>query len=532
MVALIDGEPRLLNLKQILDAFIRHRREVVTRRTIFDLRKARERTHVLEGLAIALANIDPVIKMIKDAPNPATAKERLLAARWPLGLVAEMLQRSGAEASRPESLAAEFGLQENGDYRLSSVQVQAILDLRLHRLTGLEQDKILQEYNDLLAKIADLLDILRSPERLMQVIRDELEQVLEQFGDERRTQILINHSDLTVEDLISEEDVVVTLSHAGYAKAQPLSDYATQRRGGRGKSATRMKDEDFIDKLFIASTHDTMLCFSSLGKVYWKKVYELPLASRGARGRPIVNLLPLEKEERINAILAVREFSEDQFIFMATRNGVVKKTPLSHFSRPRSNGIIALDLREGDQLIGVDLTDGDKDVMLFSSGGKAIRFKEEAVRPMGRTAAGVRGIRLGDERQVISLIVVNEGEILTVTENGYGKRTPVDEYRLIGRGGQGVVSIQTSERNGAVVGAIQVLEEDEIMLISDHGTLVRTAINEVRSMGRNTQGVRLIRLSEGELLAEVERVVKEDDDESESDGTAEVASTDSSEPTE
>jgi len=532
MVALIDGEPRLLNLKQILDAFIRHRREVVTRRTIFDLRKARERTHVLEGLAIALANIDPVIKMIKDAPNPATAKERLLAAHWPLGLVADMLQRSGAEASRPESLAAEFGLQESGDYRLSSVQVQAILDLRLHRLTGLEQNKILQEYNELLAKIADLLDILRNPERLMQVIRDELEQVLEQFGDERRTQILINHSDLTVEDLISEEDVVVTLSHAGYAKAQPLSDYATQHRGGRGKSATRMKDEDFIDKLFIASTHDTMLCFSSLGKVYWKKVYELPLASRGSRGRPIVNLLPLEKEERINAILAVREFSEDQFIFMATRNGVVKKTPLSHFSRPRSNGIIALDLREGDQLIGVDLTDGDKDVMLFSSGGKAIRFKEEAVRPMGRTAAGVRGIRLGDEQQVISLIVVNEGEILTVTENGYGKRTPVDEYRLIGRGGQGVVSIQTSERNGAVVGAIQVLEEDEIMLISDHGTLVRTSINEVRSMGRNTQGVRLIRLSAGELLAEVERVVKEDDDESESDGTAEVASTDSSEPTE
>jgi len=532
MVALIDGEPRLLNLKQILDAFIRHRREVVTRRTIFDLRKARERTHVLEGLAIALANIDPVIKMIKDAPNPATAKERLLAAHWPLGLVADMLQRSGAEASRPESLAAEFGLQESGDYRLSSVQVQAILDLRLHRLTGLEQNKILQEYNELLAKIADLLDILRNPERLMQVIRDELEQVLEQFGDERRTQILVNHSDLTVEDLISEEDVVVTLSHAGYAKAQPLSDYATQHRGGRGKSATRMKDEDFIDKLFIASTHDTMLCFSSLGKVYWKKVYELPLASRGSRGRPIVNLLPLEKEERINAILAVREFSEDQFIFMATRNGVVKKTPLSHFSRPRSNGIIALDLREGDQLIGVDLTDGDKDVMLFSSGGKAIRFKEEAVRPMGRTAAGVRGIRLGDEQQVISLIVVNEGEILTVTENGYGKRSPVDEYRLIGRGGQGVVSIQTSERNGAVVGAIQVLEEDEIMLISDHGTLVRTSINEVRSMGRNTQGVRLIRLSEGELLAEVERVVKEDDDESESDGTAEVAPTDSSEPTE
>jgi len=532
MVALIDGEPRLLNLKQILDAFIRHRREVVTRRTIFDLRKARERTHALEGLAIALANIDPVIKMIKDAPNPATAKERLLAAHWPLGLVADMLQRSGAEASRPESLAAEFGLQESGDYRLSSVQVQAILDLRLHRLTGLEQNKILQEYNELLEKIADLLDILRNPERLMQVIRDELEQVLEQFGDERRTQILVNHSDLTVEDLISEEDVVVTLSHAGYAKAQPLSDYATQHRGGRGKSATRMKDEDFIDKLFIASTHDTMLCFSSLGKVYWKKVYELPLASRGARGRPIVNLLPLEKEERINAILAVREFSEDQFIFMATRNGVVKKTPLSHFSRPRSNGIIALDLREGDQLIGVDLTDGDKDVMLFSSGGKAIRFKEEAVRPMGRTAAGVRGIRLADEQQVISLIVVNEGEILTVTENGYGKRSPVDEYRLIGRGGQGVVSIQTSERNGAVVGAIQVLEEDEIMLISDHGTLVRTSINEVRSMGRNTQGVRLIRLSEGELLAEVERVVKEDDDESESDGAAEVASTDSSEPTE
>ena len=512
MVALLDGQPKLLNLKQMLAAFIRHRREVVTRRTIFELRKARERAHVLEGLAVALANIDPIIALIKAAPNPAEAKAGLLARTWEPGVVTDMLARAGAEASRPDGLGKEFGLHE-GRYSLSEAQAQAILELRLHRLTGLEQDKIINEYRELLDVIADLLDILGSHERLMQVIRDELLAIREQYGDERRTEILSTKLDLTLEDLISEEDVVVTLSHEGYAKAQPLSDYRAQKRGGRGKSATATKDEDFIDKMFVANTHDTILCFSSRGRVYWLKVYELPQAGRAARGKPIVNLLPLEEDERINAILPVREFEEDRFVFMATANGTVKKTPLVDFSRPRSTGIIALDLVEGDQLVGVAVTDGQRDILLFSSAGKVIRFNETNVRAMGRVSRGVRGIRLGEGQKVISLIVADEGYVLTATENGYGKRTPIDGYPVYGRGGQGVIAIQSSERNGAVVGAVLVTEEEEIMLITDGGTLVRTRVAEVSSMGRNTQGVRLINLTKDEKLIGLERIAESDEEE-------------------
>ncbi|HEX9802155.1 MAG TPA: DNA gyrase subunit A, partial [Gammaproteobacteria bacterium] len=511
MVALLDGQPKLLNLKQMLAAFIRHRREVVTRRTIFELRKARERAHVLEGLAVALANIDPIIALIKAAPSPAEAKAGLLARTWEPGVVTDMLARAGAEASRPDGLAKEFGFLD-GQYRLSEAQAQAILELRLHRLTGLEQDKIINEYRELLATIEDLLDILGSHERLMQVIRDELLAIREQYGDARRTAILSTKLDLTLEDLISEEDVVVTLSHEGYAKAQPLADYRAQKRGGRGKSATATKDEDFVDKMFVANTHDTILCFSSRGRVYWLKVYELPQAGRASRGKPIVNLLPLEEGERINAILPIREFTEDCYVFMATANGTVKKTPLVDFSRPRSSGIIALDLVEGDQLVGVAVTDGQRDIMLFSSAGKVIRFKEENVRAMGRVSRGVRGIRLGEGQRVISLIVADEGYVLTATENGYGKRTPVDGYPLYGRGGQGVIAIQSSERNGAVVGAVLVTEEEEIMLITDGGTLVRTRVAEVSSMGRNTQGVRLINLTKDEKLIGLERIAESDED--------------------
>jgi len=512
MVALLDGQPKLLNLKQMLEAFIRHRREVVTRRTIFELRKARERAHVLEGLAVALANIDPIIALIKAAPNPAEAKAGLLARTWEPGVVTDMLARAGAEASRPDGLGKEYGFNE-GRYSLSEAQAQAILELRLHRLTGLEQDKIINEYRELLDVIADLLEILGSHERLMQVIRDELLAIREQYGDERRTEILSTKLDLTLEDLISEEDVVVTLSHEGYAKAQPLSDYRAQKRGGRGKSATATKDEDFIDKMFVANTHDTILCFSSRGRVYWLKVYELPQAGRAARGKPIVNLLPLEDGERINAILPVREFEADRFVFMATANGTVKKTPLVDFSRPRSSGIIALDLVEGDQLVGVAVTDGQRDILLFSSAGKVIRFNESNVRAMGRVSRGVRGIRLGEGQKVISLIVAEEGYVLTATENGYGKRTPIDGYPVYGRGGQGVIAIQSSERNGAVVGAVLVTEEEEIMLITDGGTLVRTRVSEVSSMGRNTQGVRLINLTKDEKLIGLERIAESDEEE-------------------
>ena len=511
MVALVDGQPKLLNLKQMLEAFIRHRREVVTRRTIFDLRKARERGHILEGLAVALANIDEVIALIKASPNPAEAKAGLMGRTWQPGVVTDMLARADADMSRPEGLSKEFGLVDGG-YRLSEAQAQAILELRLHRLTGLEQDKITAEYKDILDRIADLLDILSSAERLMSVIRDELVEILEKYADERRSEIVAERLNLTLEDLISEEDVVVTLSHAGYVKAQPLSLYTAQKRGGKGKAAASVKDEDFIDKLFVANTHDTILCFSSRGKLYWKKVYELPQAGRTARGKPIVNLLPLEEGERINAVLPIREYEEGKFIFMATSNGIVKKTPLKDFSRPRANGIIALELLDDDCLVGVDITDGDSNVMLLSSAGKAIHFKETDVRPMGRTARGVKGIKLAEGQKVISLIKVDEGDILTVTEQGYGKRTPINDYPVYGRGGQGVISIQTSERNGQVIGAAQVTSEDELMLISDSGTLVRTRVAEISIMGRNTQGVRLIRLADDESLIGIEKIVEPDED--------------------
>jgi len=513
MVALVNGQPRLLNLKQILSAFIDHRREVVTRRTIYDLRKAREQAHRLEGLAVALANIDPIIALIKAASNPAEAKKGLMENLWQPGVVVDMLQRSGAAASRPDGLGKEFGLSDQG-YRLSEEQAQAILDLRLHRLTGLEQDKIFEEYKELLDKIHDLKEILEDPGRLMRVIKEELVEMRDQYGDERRTEIQMSQMDLNIEDLISEEDVVVTLSHEGYAKAQPLSDYRAQRRGGRGKAATTIKDEDFVDKLFIANTHDTILCFSSFGKVYWKKVYELPQAGRISRGKPIVNLLPLEPEERINAILPIREYAENNFIFFATTTGTVKKTPLTEFSRPRANGIRAIELRDDDRLIGVDITDGSKDVMLFASSGKAVRFNEDQVRAMGRTAAGVRGIKIRDDQKVISLIIVEEGyTVLTATENGYGKRTDVEQYSVHGRGGQGVVSIQVNERNGEVIGAALVKDDDEIMLITDGGTLVRTRVAEISVQGRNTQGVKLIGLSSGEKLVGVERIEERESEE-------------------
>ncbi|BAZ94564.1 DNA gyrase subunit A [Thiohalobacter sp. COW1] len=519
MVALVDGQPRLLNLKAILESFIRHRREVVTRRTVFELRKARERAHILEGLAVALANIDEVIELIKTSPSRAEARQGLMGRAWPPGLVLDMLERAGAEASRPDGLAPGLGLTDAG-YRLSEAQAQAILELRLHQLTGLEQDKILDEYRELLEKIDDLLAILNSTERLMQVIRDELMQVRDQFGDERRTEIREAEADLALEDLITEEDVVVTLSHAGYAKAQPLSEYSAQRRGGRGKSATSVKQEDFIDKLFIASTHDTILCFSSRGKVYWLKVYQLPVAGRQARGKPIVNLLPLEQGERINAVLPIRDFDTEDFIFMATANGTVKKTPLRAFARPRSSGIIALELRDQDWLIGVAVTDGNQDVMLFTDAGKAIRFKEESVRAMGRTAAGVRGIRLQPDQQVIGMLIAAEGDVLSATEHGYGKRTPIDEYPVHGRGGQGVISVQTNERNGAVVGAKLVSETDEVMLITNMGTLVRTRVDEISRMGRNTQGVRLIRVGEDEKLVGIDAIAEAEEDEEASEGEA------------
>ncbi len=506
MVALVDKQPRLLNLKQMLEFFVRHRREVVTRRTVYLLRKARDRAHLLEGLAVALANIDEVIALIKAAPNPATAREGLLAKVWRSGIVEGMLERAGADASKPEDMAPGFGLTPEG-YRLTEIQAKAILDLQLHRLTGLEQEKIINEYEEILKKIEDLLDILTSPERLMRVIREELIAIRDEFGDARRTEILERRLDLTLEDLIAEEDVVVTLSHAGYAKAQPIDAYQAQRRGGKGKTATATKDEDFIDRLFVVNTHDTILCFSSRGKMYWLKVYELPQAGRNARGKPMVNLLPLEDGERINAVLPIREYDEHQFVFMATRNGTVKRTSLSEFSRPRGNGIIAVDLRDGDELIGARLTDGSHDIMLFSTEGKAVRFKGSDVRPMGRTAGGVRGIRLNDGHRVISLIIVESGDVLTVTENGYGKRTPIEQFPTKGRGGKGVISIKTSERNGMQIGAVLIRNpDDEVMLITDGGTLVRTRAADVSVLGRDTQGVKMISLSKGEKLIGIERI--------------------------
>jgi DNA gyrase subunit A len=518
MVALVDGRPRLLNLKQCLEAFVRHRRDVVTRRTVFELRKARQRAHILEGLAVALANIDEVIALIKGSSNRAAARQALMERVWEPGMVTGMLERAGAEASRPDDLGREYGLVEDG-YRLSETQTQAILDLRLHQLTGLEQDKILDEYKQLIEEIDRLLEILGNPDRLMAVIREELTALRDQYGDERRTEIMIDHLDLKLEDLITEEDVVVTLSHAGYAKSQPLSEYRAQRRGGRGKSAAGVREEDFIDKLFIASTHDTILCFSSRGKVYWLKVYELPQAGRTARGKPIINLLPLEAGERINAILPIREFDDEHFVFMATAQGTVKKTSLSSFSRPRSNGLIALELRDEDYLIDVAITDGTRDIMLFSNAGKVIRFSETDVRPMGRTACGVRGIKLKAGQRVISMILASESPVLTATENGYGKRTATGDYPVYGRGGQGVIAIQVTERNGEVIGAVLADDNDEVMLISDGGTLVRTRVREISVMGRNTQGVRLIALANNEKLVGMERILEEKgEDEDEADG--------------
>ena len=499
MVALHEGQPKLMNLKQVLEAFLAHRREVVTRRTIYELRKARDRAHVLEGQTVALANIDEVIALIKASSSPAEAREALIARGWEPGEVTGMLERAGTTDTRPDALEDGYGLID-GQYRLSPVQAKAILDLQLHRLTGLEQDKIIKEYKDILDKIKELSEILADPDKLLEVIRSELHDIREAFGDARRTEIVQDHSDLSVEDLIPEEDVVVTLSHGGYAKSQPIDTYQAQRRGGRGRSATKVKDEDFVDKLFVANTHDTILCFSSRGKMYWLKVYQVPQAGRGARGKPIVNLLPLEEGERINTVLPIREFDQDSYVFMATSGGTVKKTPLSQFSRPRASGIIAIDLRNGDRLVDAAITDGNAEILLVASSGKAIRFSESDVRPMGRGAAGVRGIKLADGHEVIALSILDEGMILTATENGYGKRTQVDEFPVQGRGGQGVIAIQTTERNGRTVGALQVAEDDEIMLISSNGTLVRTPVADISIVGRNTQGVRLIRVEEGQRL--------------------------------
>ncbi len=508
MVALVDGQPRLLSLKEMLDAFVRHRREVVMRRTLFELEKARARAHILEGLAVALANIDEVIALIKASPAPAEAKTALMQRVWAAGAVPAMIARAGEISTRPKDLPAGFGMLQDaaGGYRLSETQAAAILEMRLNRLTGLEQDKIITEFGELLSQIVDLSDILTRPERLTQVVRDELIGVRDQFGDKRRTEINRDHINLATEDLIEPQDVVVTLSHAGYAKSQPLTEYQTQRRGGRGKAATAVKDEDFIEKLFVAHTHDTLLCFSNRGKVYWLRVFELPQAGRNARGKPLVNLMPLEEGERINAVLPIKQFDDDHFVFMATGHGTVKKTPLSAYSRPRPSGIIAVDLRDGDRLVGVALTDGSADVLLCSSGGKAIRFREDEVRPMGRDATGVRGIRLGDGQEVISLVVVGEGLILTASENGYGKLTELADFPLHGRGGQGVIALQTTERNGRTVAALQVGPDSELMLISSTGTLVRTPVADITVVGRNTQGVRLIRLGDGERLAGVERI--------------------------
>ncbi|OAI20014.1 MULTISPECIES: DNA gyrase subunit A [Methylomonas] len=516
MVALYDGRPHCMNLKDILAAFIDHRREIVTRRTIFNLRKARERAHILEGLAVALANIDEMIELIKTSPNPQEAKVGLLGRSWNAGLVASLLDRADADRSRPEDLPAEFGLA-NGLYRLSENQAQAILDLRLHRLTGLEQEKIVNEYRQLLELIDEYLFILGSDVRLMEVIKEELEEIKSQYADARRTEIVQDYSNLTAEDLITEEDMVVTMSHEGYVKTQPLTDYKAQRRGGRGKSATATKENDFIEKLIIANTHDTILCFSSRGKVYWLKVYELPVASRASRGKPFVNLLPLEEGERINAMLSVREYGEDKYVFMATMAGTVKKTPLTEFAFQLAKGKIAIDLRDNDTLVGVALTDGRQNVMLFSSDGKAVCFNESDVRSMGRVAAGVRGIRLQEGQKVISLIVASEGTVLNITENGYGKRTKLEEFTQHKRGGQGLIAIQTSERNGAVVGAVLVNDTDEIMLITDGGTLVRTRVNEISVVGRNTQGVTVIRLDKGEKVVGVDRIEALGDEEGDLD---------------
>ncbi|QRM20172.1 DNA gyrase subunit A [Dechloromonas sp. TW-R-39-2] len=509
MVALVDGQPRLLNLKQMLECFLSHRREVVTRRTVYELRKARERGHILEGLAVALSNVDDIITLIKAAPTPADAKRGLMERQWRSPVVEEMLVRAASDASRPDGLAPEFGLSSQG-YRLSDAQAQAILELRLQRLTGLEQDKIVSEYKDVMAKILDLLDILAKPARITEIIVSELTAIREQFGDERRSEIVLHTQELGIEDFITPMDMVVTLSHGGYVKAQPLADYRSQRRGGRGKQAAAIKDEDFVDHLFVANTHDYILCFSNRGRCYWLKVYEAPQGSRTSRGKPIVNLFPLEEGERINAVLPVKEFSDDQYVFMATVMGTVKKTPLSDFSNPRKAGIIAVALDEGDILVGVELTSGQSDIVLVSDAGKAVWFDEEDVRPMGRGARGVRGMRLMEGQSVISLLVAesDQATVLVATENGYGKRTVLADFRHSGRGTQGVRAIADSERNGTVVGAKLVSDEDEIMLITTGGVLIRTRVAEIRGMGRATQGVTLISLDEGEKLAGLEKVAE------------------------
>jgi DNA gyrase subunit A len=528
MVAIVDGQPRLLNLKQIIDCFLRHRREVVTRRTIFELRKARDRGHILEGLAVALSNVDEIIALIKAAPTPADAKRELMGRTWRSALVEEMLSRV-SDASRPENLLAIYGMVgegENRAYRLSDIQAQAILELRLQRLTGLEQDKIVGEYRDVMDKIADLLDILATPARVTQIIQDELIAVKTQFGDKRRSEIITHTHDMSMEDLIAPEDVVVTLSHSGYMKAQKLDEYRAQKRGGRGKQATATKEDDFIDNLFIANTHNYILCFSNKGRVYWLKVYEVPQGSRIARGKPIVNLLPLDADEKINAILPVTEFVEDKFIFFATSSGTVKKTALSQFANPRKAGIIAISLDEGDFLIGVALTDGTHDVMLFSDNGKAVRFDENDVRSMGRDTRGVRGMKLMDGQSVISLLVAeNEQQsVLTATENGYGKRSPIVEYTRHGRGTQGMIAISTSKRNGKVVAATLVNPEDEIMLIGTSGVLIRTRVSEIREMGRAAQGVTLMNMDKGEKLAGLSRI-QDADSEDEADDAPQAAVT-------
>ncbi|MGQ0509243.1 MAG: DNA gyrase subunit A [Betaproteobacteria bacterium] len=522
MVALVDSQPRLLNLKDMIEAFVGHRREVVTRRTAFELRKARDRGHILEGLAVALSNVDEVIELIKRAPSPVEARQALLGRAWQSDLVREMLARVsaasagvvGAAAFRPEGLAAEFGLKDNG-YRLSPEQAQAILELRLQRLTGLEQDKIRDEYREVMTTIADLLDILDKPARITAIIATELKAVRDEFGDKRRSEIVTVAEDISLEDLIAPQDMVVTFSHGGYVKSQPLADYRAQRRGGRGRTAATTKDDDFIERMFVAHSHDYLLCFSNRGRLYWLKVFEVPQGGSTARGKPMVNVFPLEEGEKVTAVVPVKEFDENHFVFMATSQGTVKKTPLADFSRPRPSGIIAVGLDEGDFLVGAALTDGNTDVMLFSSEGKAIRFHEEDVRPMGRQATGVRGMRLpeGGRERVVSMLAAKDEKqsVLTATENGYGKRTAIAEYTKHGRGGLGMIAIQASDRNGALVGAVLVEESDEVMLISTGGVLIRTAVAQIREMGRSTQGVTLIALSEGEKLAGVERIVERDE---------------------
>ena len=520
MVALVDGQPRLLNLKQMLECFLSHRREVITRRTVYELRKARERAHIQEGLAVALDNVDEIIALIKASPTPADARRGLMGKLWTSATVAQMLQRATLDATRPEGLGMEYGLSRNG-YLLSEAQAQAILELRLQRLTGLERDKIVADFAELLEKIADLMDILARPERISEIICEELEAIRAQFGDKRRSEIELHTQDLGIEDFIAPQDMVVTLSHSGYIKAQPLADYRAQRRGGRGKQAAAIKDDDFVDHLFVANTHDYILCFSNRGRVYWLKVYEVPQGSRSSRGKPIVNMFPLEEGEKVNAILSVKEFVEDRFIFMCTAQGTVKKTPLSDFSNPRKAGIIAVALDEGDYLIGAEITNGTQDIVLVSDAGKAVWFDEEDVRGMGRTARGVRGMKLGEGQQVLSLLVADDHQqtVLVATENGYGKRTVLADFRHSGRGTQGVIAIAASERNGKVVAARLVTDEDEVMLITTGGVLIRTRVREIRELGRATQGVTLISLDAGEKLAGMEKVVESEDD---SDGESDL----------